>query len=327
MTTSTTTAESEAFLAAVREQLSDLPEEERTDLSGGPGPAPGRHHRRPGRGRPVPDHAAGRAGAVRRRTSGRGRPSSPDRADGHQGVVHGPVRPVGPARLSQKLWRRREVMKVEGVRSPAPAGVVGTAGLPGDSPSGTGEPQPHRRLPHSRHRRKQLPGVFLRGRSGRRLGVAGDAPRRQVAAALIIAGNALLVMFTLGMLSEVDYRMNPGNPVRRRFGARRPLPAELAPRAGDQHLSLLRRRHALKECCSTTRTAGRCAPRCSSGGLTGANGRSAVPRAADGVGVELSYPKNYVLTGDNGGLPCNVEGYNPKVMLPSFAESAGGGAG
>ena len=32
MTTTTTTAESEAFLAAVKEQLSDLPEEERTDL-------------------------------------------------------------------------------------------------------------------------------------------------------------------------------------------------------------------------------------------------------------------------------------------------------
>ncbi|HEX2052316.1 MAG TPA: hypothetical protein VHJ78_01140, partial [Actinomycetota bacterium] len=32
MTTSTTTPEAEAYLAAVREQLDDLPDEERTDL-------------------------------------------------------------------------------------------------------------------------------------------------------------------------------------------------------------------------------------------------------------------------------------------------------
>ena len=32
MTTSTTTAESDAYLAAVRDELDDLPEEERTDL-------------------------------------------------------------------------------------------------------------------------------------------------------------------------------------------------------------------------------------------------------------------------------------------------------
>jgi hypothetical protein len=46
------------------------------------------------------------------------------------------------------------------------------------------------------------------------------------------------------------------------------------------------------------------------------------PRAADGVGVEHSYPKTYLLTGANGALSCNTDGYTPQVPIPTFPATA-----
>jgi hypothetical protein len=47
------------------------------------------------------------------------------------------------------------------------------------------------------------------------------------------------------------------------------------------------------------------------------------PQAADGVGVEHSYPKSYLLTGANGSLACNADGYTPQAQIPTFPAPPG----
>lgn len=134
----------------------------------------------------------------------------------------------------------------------------------------------------------------------------------------VIAGNALLVMFALGLVGEVDYRMSgspqfvsssapsplynlssPHGPVTNIY----PYASDGTPLKGvllyDQDGRPLRTEMQLW-------WADRCERAVS------------YPRAADGVGVEHSYPKSYLLTGANGALSCNTESYTPQVPIPNF---------
>lgn len=324
MTTTTTTAESEAFLAAVKEQLSDLPEEERTDLL-------------EDLAQHLADITADRAEDGPSLTTLLGEPEQ--YAAELRAAADLPPRaaPVvtkesfgarlgrsAPVRWSQKLWRNPRVTPVrEFVPQLRPAwwvlrGYLLVA-LPAlSSPNSTDD------FP--------VPAVGGSNFLGLLFVVAavvasvwlGKHPGGKWRRRLTVAGNAFLVMFALGMLSEVDHRMT-GGP---RFVSSTGVPSQvhrlsspygpvtnIYPYASDgtplkdvllydQDGRPLRSEVQLW-------WADRCERAVS------------YPRAADGVGVEHSYPKDYLLTGANGALSCNAEGYIPQVPIPTFPGSPG----
>lgn len=320
MTTTTTTAESEAFLATVKEQLSDLPEEERTDLL-------------EDLAQHLADITADRAEDGPSLTTLLGEPEQ--YAAELRAAADLPPRtaPVvtkesfgarlgrsGPVRLSQKLWRKPYVRPLrEFVPQLRPAWWVLRGylliALPALANPDATDDFPIPAIGGSNF----LGFLFVLGAvvASVWLGMhPGEKWRRR----LIIAGNALLAMFALGMSSEVGHRMtggaqfvsanggppfqlsSPHGPVTNIY----PYSSDGTPLKDvllyDQDGRPLRTEMQLWW-----------ADRCERA--------VAVPWAADGVGVEFSYPKSYVLTGNNAGLPCNVEGYNPTVPLPEFAQT------
>jgi hypothetical protein len=133
----------------------------------------------------------------------------------------------------------------------------------------------------------------------------------------VVAGNAFLLLFAAGVLSEADYRMQTSTPAFASFSANPdhvlqsrsgpvtniyPYSADGTPLEGvllfDQDGRPLRSETQLW-------WADRCA-------------RQAVPpRAADGGPVEFSYPKRYEVVAPGPG--CNPEVARPPVPLPVFA--------
>jgi hypothetical protein len=319
VSTSTTTAESDAFLAAVREQLSDLPEEERTDLL-------------EDLAQHLADISADRAEDGPPLTTLLGEPqqyaaelrSAADLPPRTAPVVtkESFVARVGrsrPVRLSQRVWRNPYAMQVRNfvpqlrpawwvlrgylvIALPALASPNSTDDFPVPSVGGS----------------NFLGFLFVLGAivASVWLGMhPGGRWRRRA----VIAGNALLVMFSLGLISEVDHRMS-GGP---RFVSSSGVPSEVSqlssphgpvtniypyasdgtPLKGvllyDQDGRPLRSemQHWWADRCQRA---------------------VSYPLAADGVGVEHSYPKSYQLTGANGGLACRAEGYTPQVPIPTF---------
>ena len=320
MTTTTTTAESEAFLAAVREQLSDLPEEERTDLL-------------EDLAQHLSDITADRAEDGPSLVKLLGEPEQ--YAAELRAAADLPPRtaPVvtkesftarlgrsGPVRLVQKLWRKPYVKPVrEFVPQLRPAwwalrGYLLIA-LPAlASPNSTDD------FP--------IPAVGGSNFLGFLFVIAavvasvwlGMHPGGKWRRRLTIAGNAILVMFALGMMSEVDHRMSgetqfvsaSGGPPYRLSSPHGPV-TNIYPYAADGT--------PLKDVLLYDQDGRPLRTEMQLWWADHCERAVAVPRAADGVGVEFSYPKSYVLTGNNGAMPCNVEGYNPKVPLPAFAQT------
>jgi hypothetical protein len=325
MTTTTTTAESEAFLAAVKEQLSDLPEEERTDLL-------------EDLAQHLADITADRAEDGPSLIALLGAPekyAADLRAAADLPPRTAPVvtkesfgARLGrsfPVRLSQKLWRKPYVTPVrEFVPQLRPAwwvlrGYLVIA-LPALAAPNSTDDFPVPAVGGSNF----LGFLFVVGAivASVWLGIhPGGKWRRR----LVIAGNAFLVMFALGVVSSVDYRMtgepqfvsssgvpsqvyqlsSPSGPVTNIY----PYASDGTPLKGvllyDQDGRPLRTEMQLW-------WADRCERAISH------------PRAADGVEVQHSYPKSYLLTGANGALSCNTEGYAPTVPVPTFPATAGG---
>lgn len=134
----------------------------------------------------------------------------------------------------------------------------------------------------------------------------------------VIAGNALLVMFALGLVGEVDYRMS-GSPQFVSSSAPSPLYNLSSPHGPVTNIYLYASDGTPLKGVLLYDQDGRplrtemqlwWADRCERA--------VSYPRAADGVGVEHSYPKSYLLTGANGALSCNTESYTPQVPIPNF---------
>lgn len=324
MTTSTTTAESQAFLAAVKEQLSDLPEEERTDLL-------------EDLAQHLADITADRAEDGPALTTLLGEPeqyaaelrAAADLPPRTAPVVTkesfvGRLGRSGPVRLSQKLWRKPYVVPVrEFVPQLRPAWWVLRGYLVIALPA-LAAPNSTDDFP--------VPAVGGSNFLGFLFVVAavvasvwlGMHPGGKWRRRLVVAGNALLVMFALGLVSEVDYRMTGGpqfvsssgvpSQVHRLSSSHGPV-TNIYPYASDG--TPLKGVLLYDQDGRPLRTemqlwwADRCERAVS------------YPRAADGVGVEHSYPKSYLLTGANGALPCNTEGYTPTVPIPTFPATPG----
>ncbi len=318
MTTTTTTAESDAYLAAVKEQLSDLPEEERTDLL-------------EDLAQHLAEISANREADEPDLTTLLGAPEQ--YAAELRAAADLPPRtaPVvtkesfvarlgrsGPARLSQKLWRKPYVVQVRDfVPQLRPAwwvlrGYLVIA-LPAFAAPNSTDDFP-------------VPAVGGSNFLGFWFVVAavvasvwlGKHPGGKWRRRLIIGANAVLVMFTVGLVSEVDYRMtggpafvsapavpnyelnSPHGPVTNIF----PYAPDGTPLKGillyDQDGRPLRSemQHWWADGCERALS---------------------FPQAADGVGVEHSYPKSYLLTGANGALACNSQSHTPGVPIPTFS--------
>lgn len=326
MTTRTTTAESEAFLAAVGEQLSDLPEEERTDLL-----------------EDLAQHLADiTADRAEEGTSLVGLLGEPEQyAAELRAAADLPPRtaPVvtresfvarlgrsGPVRLSQKLWRKPYVRPVrEFVPQLRPAWwvlrgylVIALPALA--SPNSTDDfPVPAAGGSNFLGFLFVMGAIFASVWLGMHPG--GNWRRRA-----LIAGNALLVLFALGLVSEVDYRMSggpgfvspSGGPLYRLSSPSGPVTnihpyaADGTPLEGvllyDQDGRPLRTETQLWW-------------------ADGCERKPSFPTAADGVGVEHSYPKKYVVTGANGALSCDPDGFTPQFPIPIFPSPAAGAGG
>lgn len=317
MTTTTTTAESDAYLAAVKDQLSDLPEEERTDLL-------------EDLAQHLAEISANRESDGPDLTTLLGPPEQ--YAAELRAAADLPPRtaPVvtkesltarlgrsGPARLSQKLWRKPYVMQVrEFVPQLRPAwwvlrGYLVIA-LPALAAPNSTDDFPIPAVGGSNF----LGFLFVAAAVVASIWL-GKHPGGKWRRRLIIGGNALLVMFSLGLISEVDYRMtgspqfvsapvspnyhlsSPHGPVTNIF----PYSEDGTPLKGvllyDQDGRPLRSemQHWWADRCERA---------------------VSLPQAADGVGVEHSYPKSYLVTGANGALACNTDGYAPQVPIPTF---------
>ncbi|HEX2149719.1 MAG TPA: hypothetical protein VHI31_06070 [Actinomycetota bacterium] len=317
MTTSTTTTESEAFLAAVKEQLSDLPEEERTDLL-------------EDLAQHLADITADRAEDGPPLTTLLGEPehyaaelrAAADLPPRTAPVVtkESFVARLGrswPVRVSQKLWRKPYVTPVrEFVPQLRPAWWVLRGyliiALPALAAPNSSDDFPVPAVGGSNF----LGFLFVVGAIVASVWL-GRHPGPKWRRRLTIAGNAFLVIFALGLISEMDYRMSGSPQFATSSGAAQyqlssrhgpvtnifPYSADGTPLDNvllyDQDGRPLRTEMQLwwPDRCERA---------------------VAVPRAADGVGVEFSYPKDYVVTGNNGDLACKAEGYAPQVPLPTF---------
>lgn len=326
MTTTTTTAESEAFLAAVKEQLSDLPEEERTDLI-------------EDLAQHLADITADRPEDGPSLTALLGEPEQ--YAAELRAAADLPPRTVpvvtkesfvarmgrsAPARLSQRLWRMPYAMKVrEFVPQLRPAWWVLRGYLVIALPA-LANPNETDDFPIPAIGGSNFLGlVFVAGSIVASVWL-GRHPGGKWRRRLVIAGNVLLVMFALGTMSEVDHRISPGTQFVEAYGGPAyrlsspngpvtniyPYSADGTPLTGvllyDQDGRPLR-------------------TEMQRWWADGCERAVSFPRAADGVGVEFSYPKSYVLTGANGTMACNLEGYNPKVAIPAFPNATPAPAG
>ncbi|HEX2178063.1 MAG TPA: hypothetical protein VHL54_00880 [Actinomycetota bacterium] len=334
MTASTTTAESDAYLAAVRVELDDLPEEERTDLL-------------EDLAQHLADMEAERAPDGPSLTTLLG---PPDRyaaelrsaADLPPRTERKPTKETFgqrlgrtfPARISRRLWHHRATRHVrEFVPELKPAwwvlrGYLLIAVPALWSPNGMDDfPVP------------TVGGSDFLGFWFTLAAIVGSVwlgrrPLGKRQRQLVLAGNALLVIFALTLMDGVDSRMSnqanfaslsgqsepfrlvsPYGPVTNIL----PYAADGTPLDGvllyDQDGRPLRTDAQLWWPDGCERVA-------------------AHPRAADGVGVEFSYPKDYVLTGSPPGRPCLQQPERPNVPIPAFgdggstaAEPSGGGAG
>ncbi|HYN98662.1 MAG TPA: hypothetical protein VEU28_03215, partial [Actinomycetota bacterium] len=211
MTTSTTTAESQAVLAAVKEQLSDLPEEERTDLL-------------EDLAQHLADITADRAEDGPALTTLLGEPeqyaaelrAAADLPPRTAPVVtkESFVARLGrswPVRMSQKVWRKPYVTPVrEFVPQLRPAwwvlrGYLAIA-LPALAAPNSSDDFPIPAVGGSNF----LGFLFVVGAIVASVWL-GRHPGQKWRRRLVIAGNAFLVIFSLGLISEMDYRMS-GSP-------------------------------------------------------------------------------------------------------------------
>lgn len=327
MTTTTTTAESEAFMATVKEQLSDLPEEERADLL-------------EDLAQHLADIVADRGEDGPSLVSLLGEPeqyaaelrSAADLPPRTAPVVtkESFVARLGrsrPVRLSQRLWRKPYTMQVrEFVPQLRPAWWVLRGYLVVALPA-LATPNRYDDFPVPAVGGSNFLGLWFVVAAVVASVWLGLHPGGKWRRRLVVAGNALLVIFSLGMMSELDHRMtrnpqfvslgtpsplydlsSPHGPVTNIY----PYSSDGTPLKGvllyDQDGRPLRSERQLW-------WADRCERAVS------------YPRAADGVGVQHSYPKSYLLTGANGTSACDTDGYTPQVPIPTFPASPGNPAG
>jgi hypothetical protein len=324
MTTTTTTAESEAFLAAVREQLSDLPEEERTDLL-------------EDLAQHLADITADRADDGPPLTTLLGEPEQ--YAAELRAAADLPPRtaPVvtkesftarlgrsGPVRLSQRLWRNPYVRPVrEFVPQLRPAWWVLRGYLVGALPA-IAAPNSTDDFPIPAVGGSNFLGfLFVLGAIVASVWL-GKHPGGRWRRRAVIAGNALLVMFALGLVSEVDHRMT-GGP---QFASSTGVPSEV-PRLSSPHGPVTNiypyasDGTPLKDVLLYDQDGRPLRSEIQHWWADRCQRAVSYPQAADGVGVEHSYPKSYLLTGSNGSLACNADGYTPQVPIPTFPATPG----
>lgn len=316
MTTSTTTAESDAYLAAVRDELDDLPEEERTDLL-------------EDLAQHLADISANRAAEGPSLVTLLGPPAQ--YAKELRSAADLPprtVRPVtkesftarlgrsGPARLAQRLWRQPLAVQVrEFVPQLRPAWWVLRGYLliavPWWSDSSDDFPIP------------SVGGSNFIGLIFTLLAIAASVAigKRQWGKGrwLVYAGNIILAIFALTLLDGAGRGMSdnsivnvsspfPESPLASKYGPVTnifPYSADGTPLENvllyDQDGRPLRTAMQLWWAYGCMRML-------------------ADPKAADGVDVEFSYPKNYVVVGVKPGQQCETTGSRPVVPVPVFPE-------
>lgn len=321
MTASTITAESDAYLAAVRVELDDLPEEERTDLLEDLAQhlADMEAERAPD-GPPLtallgpPDRYAAELRAAA---------DLPPRTEGKAAkeTFRHRLGRTFPARMTRRLWHHRATRQVRAfLPELKPAwwvlrGYLLIAVPALWSPNGMDDfPVP------------TVGGSDFLGFWFTLAAIVGSVwlGRRSLGKRqrqMVLAGNALLVIFALTLMDSVDSRManqpdfasftgqtqpfrlvSPHGPVTNIFA----YAADGTPLDGvllyDQDGRPLRTDAQLWWPDRCERVA-------------------AHPRASDGVGVEFSYPKDYVLTGSAPGQPCLQQPERPNVPIPTFGDS------
>jgi hypothetical protein len=324
MTTSTTTAESDAYLAAVRVELDDLPEEERTDLLEDLAQhlADMEAERAPD-GPPLtallgpPDRYAAELRAAADLPPRTERKATKDTLRARLGRTF-------PARISRRLWQHRATAQVrEFLPELKPAWWVLRGYLLVAIPA-LWSPNGQDDFP--------VPTVGGSGLLGFWFTVAaivgsvwfGRRPLGRLQRQMVLVGNVVLVIFALTLMDSMDHRMSPASA-----GTFAAVPEVQSPyRLSSQHGPVT---NIFPYASDGTPLDGVL--------LYDQDGRPlrteaqlwwpdhcdrvpAYPRAADGVSVEFSYPKNYVLTGGFPGQPCRAEIERPKVPIPVFGESS-----
>lgn len=324
MTTSTITAESDAYLAAVREQLDDLPEEERTDLL-------------EDLAQHLADISANRAENGPGLTALLGLPAQyaadlraaadlpPRVAPPVTATKESLTMRLGrsfPARAGMAAWRQPLIVKTrQFLPELRPAWWVLRGylliAIPAlwDPDSSDDFPIPTVGGSHAAGLVFTVLAIAASVALGNRVLGKGRW--------LVIAGNAFLVISGLSLLSNLEYRMDQG-PGYVNFSSPSPDYPLASPHGPVSNIFPYAADGTPMENVLLFDQDGR--PLRTAMQQWWADGCDRVvthPQAEDGVGVEFAYPKGYVLTENNSGLACQVEGYKPVVPLPTFGQKPG----
>lgn len=319
MTTSTTTAESDSYLAAVREQLDDLLEEERTDLLEDLAQhlADTSANRAPD-GPPLTTLLGSPAQYAAELRSAADLPARSGKTVPHESIVMRLGRAL-PVRAGQSIWRQPMVVQVrEFVPQLRPAWWVLRGYLLIAIPA-LWDPDSSDDFPIPTVGGSHVAGLFFAA-----LAIAASVAlgRRSLGKGrwLVIAANTFLVFSGLSLLSNLEYRMSTGPsyvgfpspndeyPLTSRHGPVTnifPYSANGTPL--DQVLLYDQDGRPLKTAMQ----------------LWWADNCERViahPQAEDGVAVEFAYPKNYVLNESFTGEACEAQVSKPSVPLPIFGE-------